>query len=108
MTDSPPPQFTFQWDAGNLEKLEKVRASGRFFTVGELESVFDDPEQLVETSYPDERTGEPRYRIIGQSNQNRVISVIFVLRGEKGDEIRIINAWKTKQAPLKRYYEQRG
>ncbi len=93
----------FEWDEGNLTKLEKVRSSGRNLTVDETESVFDDPNRLFRTSYPDEKTGEPRYRVTGLSNQNRIISVIFVIRAGK---IRIFNAWKAKQTALKEYYAQ--
>lgn len=93
----------FQWDAGNLTKLEKICSSGRDLTVDEIESVFDDPHRLIESSYPDTQTNESRYKVTGLSNQNRVISVIFVIRN---GEIRIFNVWKTKQTTLKRYYAQ--
>lgn len=93
----------FEWDEGNISKLEKVRNSGRNLTVDETESVFDDPKRLFRTSYPDEKTGELRYKVTGMSNQNRLISVIFVLRDGK---IRIFNAWKAKQTALKEYYAQ--
>ncbi|GAB4019284.1 BrnT family toxin [Spirosoma koreense] len=93
----------FEWDEGNLTKFDKIRSSGRNLTVDESESVFDDPKRLFRTSYPDEKTGEPRYRVTGLSNQNRIISVIFVIRAGK---IRIFNAWKAKQTALKEYYAQ--
>lgn len=103
MTDphhNPPP---FQWDAGNLNKLDQVKQSGRNVTVDEIESVFSDPDHLTETSYPDPKTGEPRYKITGLSNLNRVISVIFVLRD---GQIRVFNVWRAKQTALKNYYGQ--
>ncbi len=93
----------FEWDEGNLSKLEKVRTSGRNLTVDEIESVFEDSNRLFRTSYPDAKTGEPRYKVTGPSNQNRLISVIFVIRDGK---IRIFNAWKAKQTALKEYYAQ--
>jgi len=93
----------FYWDEGNLNKLEKVRNSGRNLTVDETESVFVDPDRLLMTSYPDEKTGEARYKVTGLSNQNRVISVIFVIRDGK---IRIFNVWKAKQTALREYYAQ--
>lgn len=93
----------FEWDEGNRVKVEKVRISGRGFSIDETESVFADPQRLIETSYPDEKTGELRYKVTGLSNQNRVLSVIFVLRDGK---IRIFNVWKAKQTALKEYYAQ--
>ena len=93
----------FDWDEGTLTKLEKVRVSGRNFTIDEVESVFTDPNRVLVTSYPDEKTGEPRYRATGLSNQNRVISVIFVLRD---GQIRIFNVWQAKQTALKKYHGQ--
>lgn len=93
----------FEWDEGNRMKVEKVRASGRDFTIDETESVFDDPDRLLETSYPDEKTGEPRYKVTGLSNQNRVINVILVFRD---GQIRIFNVWKAKQTSLKKYHAQ--
>lgn len=93
----------FQWDAGNIAKLEKVRNSGRNMTVDEIESVFADPDRLIETASPDDKTGEQRYKATGLSNQNRVISVIFVIRN---GEFRIFNVWKTKQTTLKKYHAQ--
>lgn len=93
----------FQWDAGNLTKLELVHKSGRNFTIDEAESVFADPDRLIETASPDNKTGEQRYKATGLSNQNRVISVIFVLRV---GQIRIFNVWKAKQTALKNYHAQ--
>lgn len=102
MTDSQPDP-PFQWDAGNLAKLDQVKQSGRNLSVDEIESVFSDPNRLIETSYADEKTGEPRYKVTGLSNLNRVINVIFVLRD---GQIRVFNVWKAKQTALKNYYGQ--
>lgn len=103
MTDSHPNPPPFQWDAGNLTKLDQVKQSGRNLTVDEIESVFIDPDRLIETSYPDDKTGEPRYKVTGLSNLNRVISVIFVLRD---GQIRVFNGWRAKQTTLKKYHAQ--
>ena len=103
MIDAQPDPMPFQWDVGNLTKLDKVKRSGRDLTVDEIESVFTDPDRLIETSYPDSKTGEPRYKVTGLSNLNRVISVIFVLRD---GQIRVFNGWKAKQTTLKNYYGQ--
>ena len=95
----------FEWDNGNLSKLEKVRVSGRHFTIDEIESVFDDPEGMVDDGHSDPKTREARYKLTGLSNQNRVLSVIFVFREDK---IRIFNVWRAKQTTLKQYYAQKA
>lgn len=102
--------FRFEWDSGNLEKMEKVRASGRDFTQDELESAFHDPYKQILETYPDEISGEPRYLCIGRSNLNRVINVVFVKRTDADGQpkLRIFNAAKTKGTKLKAYNENRN
>jgi uncharacterized DUF497 family protein len=96
-----------EWDEGNLSKLELVRQSGRVFYQDEIESIFNDANQLITLTYSDPKTGEERYMIRGISNQNRVVSVIFVVR-QPGDRIRVLNVWKTKGSKLKEYNEQQN
>jgi len=96
-------RYEFEWDSGNLTKMEAVLRSGRFFTREEMESIFDDPLRIVETTDPDPITGETRLIAFGLSNQGQVISVIFVLRNRR---IRIFNVWKTKGNKLKRHHEK--
>ncbi|GAB3953820.1 hypothetical protein GCM10028805_38310 [Spirosoma harenae] len=98
--------MTFEWDDGNLAKLKQVQESGRIFYVEEIESVFADPNQIVTLTYSDPKTDEERYEIRGMSNQNQVLTVIFVVR-QPGDRIRPINVWRTKQTKLKEYESQR-
>ncbi|GAB4019798.1 hypothetical protein [Spirosoma koreense] len=50
--------MNFEWDEGNLAKLELVRESGRLFYRDEIKSVFDDASQLITQTYSDELTGE--------------------------------------------------
>ncbi|MCK8495840.1 hypothetical protein M0L20_28500 [Spirosoma sp. RP8] len=95
--------MNFEWDDGNLTKLKRIQDSGRFIEQQEIESVFADGHQLITQTYSDEQTGEERYMIRGLSNQNRVLSDLFVIR-QPGDRIRVLNAWKTKQAKLKEYH----
>lgn len=95
----------FEWDNGNLSKLDLVRQSGRIFYPDEIESVFEDVNQIITETYSDAKTGEERYMIRGMSNQNRVVSVIFVVR-QPGNRIRVLNVWKTKGAKLKEYHAQ--
>lgn len=63
--------------------MDAVRRSGRFFTREEMESVFADPFRIVETTQPDPITGETRYIAYGRSIEERVISVIFVVRNRR-------------------------
>lgn len=95
--------YEFEWDSGNLTKMDAVRRSGRFFTREEMESVFADPFRRVETTHPDPITGETRYIAYGRSSEEQVISVIFVIRNRR---IRIFNVWKTKGRKLKHYHEK--
>jgi len=97
--------YQFEWDRGNLSKIELIHSSGRIISIAEVESVFDDPFKLTELSYPDPSTKEQRYLTWGMSNQERVISVIFVVRSGK---IRVINTWKTKGTKLKQYHAERN
>lgn len=93
----------FEWDEGNLSKMNLIRESGRFFEQFEIESAFEDGNQIITQTYNDPQTEEERYMLRGTSNQNRVISVIFVVR-QPGDRIRVLNVWKTKGAKLKEYH----
>ncbi len=97
----------FQWDQGNLDKLDLVRQSGRYFSVDELESVFVDPFKDLRETYPDPVNGEKRYIMVGTTNQNQVVSVVFVFKGILNDKIRIFNCWKTKGSVLKEYHAQK-
>ncbi len=96
--------YQFEWDSGNLTKMALIRQSGREIAVAEVESVFADPFKLTQLSYPDPNSAEPRYLTWGMSNQNRVISVIFVARANK---IRVVNTWKTKGTKLKEYHAEK-
>ena len=93
----------FEWDSGNLKKMDLIRKSGREFTIQELESVFYDDSAITEKTTFDFITGEQRYIIYGKSNQNSVICVMFVVRNHK---IRIFNFWKAKGSKLKKYNEK--
>ncbi len=99
--------FRFEWNFGNLQKLEKVKASGRDFTRDELESIFNDTNKIIGETTTDPISGEQRYICIGLSNLSRVLSVIFVSRIDSDGEptIRIFNGWKTKGSKLKLYHE---
>ena len=94
----------FEYDEGNLAKFQKVKASGRDISLEELESVFVDPFCITDYSYSDYLTFEERYITFGISNQNQVLTVIYVIREGK---IRPSNVWKNKRAKHKQNYEER-
>jgi len=74
----------FQWDEGNCEKnWEKHRVS-RF----ECEQLFFNKPLLV---YKDEQhsLAENRYYVLGKTNQNRELFIVFTIRD---DQIRVISA----------------
>ncbi len=81
-------EIEFDWDDGNLRKLNVTNAN-RKISKEEFESVFDDPEIIIqENKY---KGGEKRYQAYGLSNQGRLIFVIFALRDNK---IRYVTAWQ--------------
>ncbi len=94
----------FEYDEGNLSKFQKVKISGRNISLNELESIFEDSFCITDYSYPDSLTFEERFITFGMSNQNRILTVIYVIRDGK---IRPFNVWETKRARLKQYYEER-
>jgi uncharacterized DUF497 family protein len=94
----------FEYDYGNLAKFQKVKASGRDIALEELESIFEDQFCITDYSSLDSLTFEERFITFGMSNQNQVLTVIYVIREGK---IRPFNVWKTKRAKLKQYYEER-
>ena len=78
----------FDWDRSNLHKLNITNAK-RGISREELESVFDDPDIIVQVNKF--AGGEKRYQTFGLSNQGRLIFVIFALRDNK---IRYVTAWQ--------------
>ncbi|MDP3722346.1 MAG: BrnT family toxin [Candidatus Omnitrophota bacterium] len=74
----------FQWDAGNREKnWTKHRV-----TTAECEEVFFDPhKRTLESMLHAGR--EVRHVLIGQTQGNRLLFVVFTLRG---DTVRVISA----------------
>ena len=94
----------FEWDIGNLSKLDLVAKSGRKYFPDEIESVFYDEYKIVNTANEDPISGEKRFYVIGLSNLNNILVVIFVARNGK---IRIFNAWKAKGSKLKLYNNEK-
>jgi uncharacterized DUF497 family protein len=74
----------FEW---NNEKA-RTNASKHGVSFDEAKTVFDDP-LYVEFFDPDHSDNEERYIIVGQSNQNRLLVVSYL---ERGQTIRLISA----------------
>lgn len=84
-----------EWDEGNLDKSQRKHE----VTPEEAESVFIEPEAYV---FPDVRHSEKeqRFVILGKSDQDRFLFVIFTLRDEK---IRIISARRVHRKEVEKY-----
>ena len=87
----------FEWDeekaAANLAK-HKV-------SFDEAKTVFDDP-LYVDFYDPDHSYDEPRYLIVGESQQRRLLIVSYT---ERGDAVRLISAREVTSAERKAYEE---
>ncbi len=79
-----PEPIRFQWDAGNLHKnWVKHRVSN-----GECEELFFDPhKRLLHLTQREE--GELRYALIGRTKLERLLFVVFTVRGHT---VRVISA----------------
>ena len=73
----------FVWDAGNQEKSAQKHGVGN----SETEEVFFNFNLVYENGEHSET--EPRYRLLGNTNDMRVLFVVFTLRDKK---IRIISS----------------
>lgn len=88
-------EVAFEWDKGNLDKSQRKHD----VTPEESESVFLDEEAFV---FPDVRHSEKedRFVILGISNKNRYVFVIFTLRNAN---IRIISARRMHRKEVDKY-----
>lgn len=87
----------FEWNRSKSE--ENLRKHGVSFE--EASSVFLDPLSIMA---PDPRhwLDEPRFNIVGLSDQSRILIVVYT---ERGGTIRIISCRKAASAERKRYEE---
>jgi len=87
----------FEWDRGNADKnWQKHRV-----TRAEAEQVFFNRPILI---LPDERHSktEPRYALLGQTNDGRLLTEVFTMKGKL---IRVISA-RDMHRRERRFYEQ--
>lgn len=75
--------LSFQWDKGNKGKSLRHRVTDE-----ECEEVFFDPDKRLLKDALHSRT-EDRYVLIGATKAQRLLFVVFTLRG---DQVRVISA----------------
>ena len=88
----------FEWDE-NKNSLNR-KNHGIWFE--EAQQVFDDPSALrfFDPTHSDD---EDRFLLLGRSNPNRVLIVVFCERGTNGATIRIVSARKATQKEVRQY-----
>jgi uncharacterized DUF497 family protein len=87
----------FEWDEEKAD--ENLRKHGVSFS--EAQTVFEDPLSITIPD-PDHSLDEDRFIDIGQSDQARVIVVVYA---ERGRRIRLISARKATRAERQQYEE---
>ena len=89
--------FTFEWDPGKA--ATNARKHG--VTFEEAATAFVDPfGRIVEDLR--HATGEPRFALLGHSENQRLLAVMFT---ERGDRIRLISARKATRRERHDYEE---
>lgn len=89
--------FKFQWDKGNSEKNKKHNVEDK-----ESEEVFFDQNRHIFRDHI-HSNGEERFRILGKTNEERLLFVVFTKRNKK---IRIISARDTNKKERRLYEEK--
>ena len=84
MTFDPARSTGFEWDAGNLNK----NSAKHDVTCREAEEIFFNQPLIIAPASTHSRA-EPRFRVLGRTNQNRLLHLNFTPRGDK---LRIISA----------------
>lgn len=90
--------YIFEWDA----KKAKSNAHKHGITFEEAATVFGDPLALMMPD-PDHSTGEQRYVLLGNSNQQRLLVVAFA---ERTLRTRLISARRATRNERRRYEEE--
>ncbi len=89
---------SFQWDEGNIDKSYNKHG----ITPNEAEEVFLD-ENLQVTKDVKHSQKEQRYIALGQTFQEKILFVVFTIRGRK---IRIISARPTNKKERRKYVQK--
>ena len=89
--------MTFEWDVNKADR--NLAKHGISFD--EAKTVFNDP-LYVDFYDPDHSEDEPRYLIVGASNQGRLLVVAYT---ERGSSIRLISAREVTRNERSAYEE---
>lgn len=88
----------FDWDAGNVDHI--------------IEEHDVWPEEVVQVLYnrpvlvsQGVQEGEFRYRVVGRTDEDRILTVIYTHRGER---IRVVTAFESGPAEIRKYRGGRG
>jgi uncharacterized DUF497 family protein len=88
----------FEWNAGNRDKNWERHG----VAPGEAEQIFFNRPVLVAAD-PEHSQGEPRYAALGQTNEGRLLAVVFTIRGTL---IRVISARDMRRRERRRYEQE--
>lgn len=88
-------ELAFEWDEGNSDKSRRKHG----ITPEEAESVFIDEHSLIIPDEPHSKT-EDRFVIVGKSDKNRNLFIVFTTRRGK---IRIISARGMHKKEVEKY-----
>ena len=88
----------FEWDAGNADKNWERHG----VTQAESEQVFFNRPVLVAAD-PTHSQAEPRYAALGQTSEERLLAVVFTIRGTL---IRVISARGMSRRERRRYEKE--
>ncbi len=89
----------FEWDEG--KNLSNQKKHGLNFKTAQV--VFEDPLALLRLDSGSH--GENRWQIIGKADKELVALVVFIVKTEKDEHIRIISARRVTKYERKRYEE---
>ncbi len=89
----------FDWDKGNLEHIKKHKVNYK-----ECEEAFFNKPFILNKDESHSQT-EERFRVYGQTNKNRLLTVIFILRTNK---FRVISARDQNKKERKEFLKAGG
>jgi uncharacterized DUF497 family protein len=92
-------QLIFEWDQ-NKARTNLVKHGVSF---AEAATVFADPLSRTIPD-PDHSQAEDRWIVLGQTNQKKLLVVVYT---ERGDNIRMISARRASRRERKQYEEKR-
>lgn len=96
----------FEWDKGNLEHIKKHKV---LYT--ECEEIFSNKPFIVNRDEAHSQA-EERFRVFGQTNKSRLLTVIFTIReneqSSSSKKIRVISARNQNKKERKEFKETGG